>query len=91
MEELLTQLNPLIGAYGPRAATLAGLIVVIIQQLKRSSWLDALAQKHPVWEMLAYVLGVAGAYAYPLPNPIIVGIIVGVMANAGYKTGKVKK
>ena len=84
MEDLTVQL-------GSEALALVGLIAVIVQQCKRSTYLMAVKEKMPVFVMAAIVLGIVAAYFQEMPNFVIAGTMMGLMASGAYSASKNNK
>jgi hypothetical protein len=78
MESLNTELTPAILALVP-------VIAGVIQVLKRAKGAEALK---PWLSIIALALGVGLCYATKVPEPILPGIIVGLMSSGAYSVLK---
>lgn len=76
---------------GEQAMVLVAVITVIVQQCKRVPSLVALKDRFPVFAIVAVVCGIAGAHYRNIENPIIAGIMIGMMAAGVYSTAKLPK
>lgn len=85
MEQLITQL-------GPSAAGLIAVVPLLVQQLKKLPVVVGLQKRgYPAYELLSLALGIAGAFAFGLPNPLFAGAIVGLAASGAYDNVKKPK
>jgi len=73
MEELTTQL-------GPAATTLIAVVAGLVQQLKRIPAVATFQEKFPVYQTAALALGILGAHAIALSNPVFAGVMIGLAA-----------
>lgn len=84
MIDLTTQL-------GEKAMILVPIIAVLVNEFKRSKWIIALKDKLPIFTLLSIALGIGGAYLQTIPNPIVAGIIIGLVSSGVYSAAKVPK
>lgn len=64
---------------------LVGVIAVVVQQLKGIKPIEDLKAKVPnIYNIISMGLGVGAAYLLAIPNPIIAGITMGLMASGAY-------
>ena len=82
MIDLTTQLNE-------KAMILVPIIAVLVQEFKRSPWIAKLADKIPIYTLIAAALGVGGAFLQGLGNPVVTGIMIALMASGAYSAAKV--
>jgi len=85
MEELITQ-------FGPKALSLLAIVPLLVQRLKKLPILVKLqGQGYPAFETTAISLGIIGAFAMSLANPIVVGVVAGLAGIGTYKVASPKK
>ncbi len=78
MEEILKQVQATGGI-------LVVLVPAVLQILKTiPPVVKAQKAGYPVYEVLGVLLGVGGAYALGIANPIVAGIVVGLAAEKGF-------
>ena len=71
------------------AMALVGVIAVIIQQVKGIKPIEDLKARVPnIYNILSMGLGIGAAYMLAIPNPIIAGIMMGLMASGAYSATK---
>lgn len=70
------------------AMVLVGVIGVLVQQLKLVPIIVRLKAHFPVFIVAAMLLGVVAAYQQGITNPIIAGIMMGLMAGGAYSVVK---
>jgi len=71
-----------------KAIILVPIVAVFVNELKRSEWIISLQKKLPIFTLLSIALGIGGAYLQSVPNPIMAGVIVGLMASGIYSASK---
>jgi hypothetical protein len=81
MENLSTEL-------GPEALALVAIIGVLVQQCKRVPRIVAMKEQVPIFVIIAIGLGITAAYQQSIPNPIVAGVMMGLMAAGAYSTTK---
>ena len=71
------------------AMALVGVIAVIIQQVKGIKPIEDLKARVPnIYNIVSMGLGIGAAYMLAIPNPIIAGIMMGLMASGAYSATK---
>jgi hypothetical protein len=73
---------------GPEALALVGIIAVLVQQCKRIPYFVALKEKIPIFIIISLALGIAAAHHQEIENPIIAGLMMGLMAAGAYSATK---
>lgn len=73
---------------GPEAMFLVGIIAILVQHLKRFEFLSNLKEKMPVFVVAAIALGLAAAYYAGIPNPVVAGVMMGLMSSGAYSAAK---
>ena len=71
-----------------KAIILVPIVAVLVNELKRSAWILSLQNKLPIFTLLSIALGIGGAYLQTIPNPIMAGFIIGIMASGIYSASK---
>jgi len=71
-----------------KAIILVPIVAVLVNEFKRLAWIISLQKKLPIFTLLSIVLGICGAYLQTIPNPIMAGVIVGLMASGIYSASK---
>jgi len=82
MIDLTTQL-------GEETMILIPIVAVLVNEFKRSEWIIALQDKLPIFTLLSIALGIGGSYLQTVPNPIVAGIIIGLVASGVYSAAKI--
>ena len=85
MENLSTELTT---ELGPQALALVAVIAVLVQQLKRIPYVVSLKEKLPIFVICSMALGIAAAHYQGIVNPIVAGIVMGLMASGAYSAAK---
>lgn len=73
---------------GAEAMVLAAVIGVLVQQLKLIPYIVKLKTHFPVFVVCAMLMGIGLSYQQGIENPIIAGIMIGLMASGAYSAAK---